>query len=193
MFFRMIFGLPGAGVITALLFLAMGWMITQEAPPTKPPVDQQITILAQLEPTPIGPKITPKPPKFTPPEDTKIEFTNKSDGVDAVEFDLEPGPEPGEIGPPIDMTGTQPTLKIPPIYPENCRSRGAEGIVMVEFDVTPEGTVTSPRVIASENACLNRAAMQAVSKWKFTPKVDSSGRAVMQRGVRTSINFKLTQ
>lgn len=191
MFFRMIFGLPGAAVITALLFLAMGWMIRQEGEIGKPgpTID---SIIPKIKESPIdGPK---PPPKSQPqaPDPIDIKFPKPVDGPGpGVPVDPIPAPTGGgtvPIGIPI---GT-PSVKFAPIYPENCRARGAQGVVMVEFDVTPEGTVVNPRVVASENSCLDRAAMNTIVKWKYQPQTDSSGRPVPQRGLRQTFNFQLT-
>jgi TonB family protein len=64
---------------------------------------------------------------------------------------------------------------------------------MVEFDVTAEGSVINPRVIASENSCLDRSALNTIQKWKYTPKTDGSGRPVPQRGLRQTFNYQLTE
>lgn len=191
MFFRMIFGLPGAAFITALLFLAMGWMIRQEGEIGTPgPVID--SIIPKMKETP--PDQPPPPREKLPdqPAPPVIDFPTPSPNPGR-NIPVDPMPDPGPSGRIIDFpTGTQPTIRIPPTYPENCRARGAQGVVMVEFDVTAEGTVVNPRVIASENSCLDRAAMQTISKWKYTPKTDSSGRPVPQRGLRQTFNFQLT-
>lgn len=192
MFFRIIFGLPGAAVVTALLFLAMGWMIRQEAQPLPPTPTPDFDILAKLKPTP--PKPTPpRPEPLDLPEPIDIDFPDPVDNPGPnVPVEKLPGPtERGGIR--LDPISTQPTIRIPPAYPENCRARGAQGVVMVEFDVTAEGAVVNPRVIASENSCLDRAAIQTISKWKYQPQTDSSGRPVPQRGLRQSFNFQLTE
>lgn len=192
MFFRWIFGMPGAAVITAVLFLAMAWLVRQEAeigtPP--PPVDSIIPKIDDSKPRP-----DPKPRPVAPdaPKPIEIDNTERSKKPGPI-FDFD-GPGPiidGEDGIDIDFTGTKPAVTFAPMYPENCRARGAQGVVVVEFDVTPEGQVINPRVIASENSCLNRAATTTISKWKYSPKTDSSGRAVAQRGLRQSFKFELT-
>lgn len=193
MFFRMIFGLPGAAIVTALLFLAMGWMVRmQDVTIVDPPPPVGKITFKEPEPNilPIGPRTKPGPAPETP----KIDFPKPFDGSgDGVPTDPLPGPTGRGTGPIVLPVGTPPTVKFAPIYPENCRARGAQGVVMVEFDVTPEGTVVNPRVIASENSCLDRAALQTISKWKFSPQTDADGRAIAQRGLRQTFNFQLTE
>jgi protein TonB len=191
MFFRMIFGLPGAAIITALLFLAMGLMIKQDAQPTAPIDAPDFSILAELEPS----DSKPKPPtrvKTVAPPPVEIDFVPPSDKPGPTSIDKIPGPNIDGGGPIGNWYGTPPTIRIAPTYPENCRARGAQGVVMVEFDVTADGAVVNPRVIASENSCLDRAALNTISKWKFQPQTDSSGRPIPQRGLRQSFNFQLT-
>lgn len=192
MFFRMIFGLPGAAIITALLFLAMGWMIRQEGQIGKPgPVID--SIIPKIKETTIDP---PLPGHELPAQPTTpaIDFPNPVPNPGpSIPIEGLPGPTGGGTGPIGIPIGTPPTVKFAPVYPENCRARGAQGVVMVEFDVTTEGTVVNPRVIASENSCLDRAAMNTIVKWKYQPQTDSSGRPVPQRGLRQTFNFQLTE
>ena len=191
MFFRMMFGLPGAAIITALLFLAMGWMIRQDGEIVTPPPQVGSIIPKIKEPEP-----TVKPPRPQPPAQPttpKIEFPKPVNGPGpGVPTGPITGPTGGGTGPIGIPSGTPPSVTFAPIYPENCRAKGAQGIVMVEFDVTADGAVVNPRVVASENSCLDRAALQTISKWKFSPQTDADGRAVAQRGLRQTFNFQLT-
>lgn len=193
MFFRMLFGLPGAAIVTALLFLVMGWMIRQE--PTIGKVPPTIdSIVPKLKDDSERPPKTPPTTKPTQPDAPKIKFEKTTENPGGIKIDEIPGPvidRGGGIS--VDPGGTMPTIRIPPAYPENCRARGAQGVVMVEFDVTADGAVVNPRVIASENSCLDRAALTTISKWKYQPQTDSSGRPIPQRGLRQSFNFQLTE
>ncbi len=57
-----------------------------------------------------------------------------------------------------------------PAYPAIARRRGYEGVVVIEFTVTPEGWATQPRVDASSgHACLDEAALDALRSWRFNP------------------------
>lgn len=190
MLFRMIFDLPGAAVVTALLFLAMGWMVRQEGKTTPPPPAVGKVTFKEPEPQilPVGPEIKPGPAPETP----KIEFPKAAGPGAGVPTDPITGPTGGGAGPIGIPIGTPPSVKFAPIYPENCRARGAQGVVMVEFDVTAEGAVVNPRVIASENSCLDRAALNTISKWKYQPLTDSSGRPIPQHRLRQTFNFQLT-
>lgn len=193
MFFRMFFGVPGAAIVTAALFLAMAWMIRQQEVIVDPEPHETPRIVRQIIDSELVGPIKRERPKIEAPKpiDTRENIDPiKTTGIPITYETTSSGPGGGKLD--FGFTGTQPSVKFAPIYPENCRARGAQGTVLVEFDVTPEGTVINPRVIATENACLDRAAMQTIQKWKFTPKKDDSGRAVAQRGLRQSFNFQLT-
>lgn len=193
MFFRMIFGLPGAAFVTGFLFFAMAWMVRQEAQPLPPDDPPKIDILAKLKPTSFEKRQLP--PRVIPddPPDIVIE-TAPPQRNPGPEFKIDPIPDPGPRDGKIDFpTGMQPTVRIPPPYPDNCRARGAQGVVIVEFDVTAEGTVVNPRIVSSANSCLDRTVLNTIQKWKYQPKQDGNGRPVMQRGVREFFNFQLTE
>lgn len=193
MFFRMFFGLPGAAIITALLFLAMGWMVRQEAPPAEPVEAPDISILAKLKPTPPRARVEPPPrEKVEQPPETKIDFPKSKDPGGIREFDPLPGPTKGD-GPITLPKVLTPTVRIPPGYPENCAVKGVEGVVVVEFDVTPDGAVASPRIISSSSSCFDRAVMRAIINWKYSPQFDDDGRPVSRRNVRETLVFELEE
>lgn len=59
-------------------------------------------------------------------------------------------------------------LKVPPIYPEAARRKGAEGTVIVEALVGANGMVERTRILSS-TSLLDDAAAQSVSQWVFKP------------------------
>ncbi|MFP6655686.1 MAG: TonB family protein [Myxococcota bacterium] len=84
-----------------------------------------------------------------------------------------------------------PMVRVPPQYPERAAQRGIEGRVLIEFTITKLGSVTDAKVVAYEpSKIFNRAALKAVSQWKYNPKI-VDGQAVEQRGQRISIPFRL--
>lgn len=78
-----------------------------------------------------------------------------------------------------------------PAYPRSCLAKGVSGAVIVEFDVTPEGSVTNARIISSPDKCFNAEVLRAISKFRYPPATDEAGRAVWRRGVRETITFDL--
>ncbi|NJO35239.1 MAG: energy transducer TonB [Rhodospirillales bacterium] len=89
-------------------------------------------------------------------------------------------------------TSATPTIRIAPPYPEACASKGIEGVVQVQFDVTAEGEVTNVVILSAPDRCFHRAVLKAVSGWKYSPDM-RDGRAAMRRGVRETFVFELTE
>jgi protein TonB len=84
-----------------------------------------------------------------------------------------------------------PLVRIEPDYPARAAQRGIEGYVVVEFTITPAGTIKNARVIRAEpNGVFDSSALAAVSRWKYNPKVEN-GAAVARTGVRVKLNFQL--
>jgi len=84
-----------------------------------------------------------------------------------------------------------PLVRIEPDYPARAAQRGIEGYAVVQFTITPAGTVKDPIVIDAEpDGVFDSAAVSAVSRWKYNPKMEG-GIAVERRGIRVKLAFKL--
>ncbi len=84
-----------------------------------------------------------------------------------------------------------PLVRIEPDYPARAAQRGIEGYVIVEFTISPAGTIKNARVIRAEpNGVFDASALAAVSRWKYNPKIEN-GTAVARNGVRVKLNFPL--
>lgn len=59
-------------------------------------------------------------------------------------------------------------LKVPPVYPTLARSMNIHGLVKVEAEVNPNGTVKSVQVKGG-HPLLTQSAVTAVGHWKFEP------------------------
>jgi len=89
-------------------------------------------------------------------------------------------------------TNVIPLVRIPPRYPRRAASRGIEGWVKIEFTISEQGTVKDAAVIAAQPGnTFNRAALQAIKRWKFKAKV-IDGEAFEQRAVQV-LQFKLSK
>ncbi len=63
---------------------------------------------------------------------------------------------------------------IPPRYPPDAARRGEEGVVVLEVAVAADGDATGVGVYVSSGfARLDRAARDAVARWRFKPKLDA--------------------
>lgn len=193
---RMVIGVPGAMVVTALLFLAMAYMVRQQAQLADEAETLNINITQQLKDTDLSSnKVFKRPTLDTPPPPPPA-VTDPSnrpalDGVRAAVPDLNVNLNVGTgFNPDRDA---QPLVRIPPQYPERCMTRAAaKETVFVEFDVTPDGTTTNIRVVDSTNSCLNSAASKSVERWKYQPKIVEN-KAEWRRGVQTAITFELEE
>ena len=91
----------------------------------------------------------------------------------------------------IEDYDARPALRVPPQYPERCAvGARTEERVIVEFDVTKDGATENIRVIESTKACFNKAAISAVAKWRYRPKIQS-GKVVERKNVQTTIVFSI--
>jgi protein TonB len=82
-------------------------------------------------------------------------------------------------------------VKVAPVYPAHARQQKIEGYVDVEFTVSSTGRVTDPVVVDADPAGIfDRAALNAVSRFKYKPRV-SGGKPVEVAGVRNRITFEL--
>lgn len=194
---RLFIGLPGAAAVTLFLFLFMKAMITGETRLEDEKSAIKIDITAQRAETDLNrlnqdfkrPTLdTPPPP---PPAVTDPSNRPSLNGVRAAVPQINTNLNIGTgFNPDRDA---QPLVRIPPQYPERCMSRAAASeTVFVEFDVTPDGTVTNVRVIDSTNSCLNSSAIRSVERWKYQPKIVDNV-AQPRRGVQTAITFQLAE
>jgi len=195
---RLVSGIPGAVIVTTVLFLLLATVIQQqqevqlsEDRSVEINVTRQLEDNTQQRPEDFQRPVLDQPP---PPPPTV------SDPSFRPSMAVEMGALPDFSGADIDIgTGfnpdrdAQPLVRIPPQYPTQClRAASNLETVVVEFDVTPEGSVVSPRVIDSTNACFNRAALRAVERWRYQPRVIDNV-AQPRFGVRTAIDFGMEE
>jgi protein TonB len=77
-----------------------------------------------------------------------------------------------------------------PAYPAEARRKRYEGTVMLFVEVNEDGSVGRASIEASSGyEILDRAALDAVKQWKFTP-AQQDGRSVRSEG-RVPIEFVL--
>ena len=84
------------------------------------------------------------------------------------------------------------TRFVPPEYPARALDRGTQGWVDIEFTVAADGTTRDAIVRAAEPAgVFDRAALQAVGRWRYEPRV-VDGIVVDQR-VEARVRFQLKE
>ncbi len=86
-----------------------------------------------------------------------------------------------------------PLVQVPPNYPPREISRGTEGWVLIEFNITLFGAVVDPIVIDSDPArVFDSAALRAIQRWKYKPKIVDN-KPVAQYGKEQLITFEIEE
>jgi len=76
-------------------------------------------------------------------------------------------------------------------YPSRAQARGIEGWVHLRFDVTPEGATDNVVVVDSDPPdTFDRAAVEAVKRYKYKPRVEN-GAPVVRPGVEVVLSFEM--
>jgi protein TonB len=137
-----------------------------------------------------------KPPEQPPPPPQMNMARNlKPEGavgeiVPMVDSDLELA-EASNLGAGGSDRDAVPIVRIDPEYPMRAKQRGIEGWVTVRFTVDKVGRVTDARVVSARPAnVFDKAAITAVRKWKYNPRIEG-GAAVERPGLETTLRFTL--
>ncbi|MCA1733948.1 MAG: energy transducer TonB [Acidobacteria bacterium] len=79
------------------------------------------------------------------------------------------GPADRILRPGGDVTMPRVLARTDPVYPEIAREIRLRGIVVLECIIGRDGRVRDPRVARSAHPLLDRAAIDAVTQWRFEP------------------------
>lgn len=138
----------------------------------------------------------PPPPPEVPPETPPQEMDNIDPNTPTIKIAAPTVTANTEIGGPGGMNIAEgdylPIVRVAPVYPARALSRGLEGYVDLSFTVTPTGTVEDPVIMYSTSSLFDRAATQAVLKFKYKPRV-VDGVPVAVPNVKTRISFKIEE
>lgn len=141
------------------------------------------------------PEKPPKPPE-TPPETPPQDMDNIDPNAPTINVAPPTVSADTTIGGPGGMNIAEgdylPIVRVAPVYPARALSRGLEGYVDLSFTVTTTGTVRDPIVMFSTSSLFERAAVRAVLKFKYKPRV-VDGVPVDVPGVKTRITFKIEE
>lgn len=182
-FFRWMFGVPLAAAITAGLFLTMSALIKSD-PNLLPERNlAKPVITSKLKDTDPKPKWerTPLPDA---PDDPDVEPYRPTGGKGDVVIDIKPQPV-GPIGDRLPGLNRGTTIQVAPPYPDACRAKGIEGVVLVQFDITDRGETTNIQIISSPDRCFDRDVIRAVRGWRFPTE--------SRRGVTEAIRFTFVE
>ena len=198
---RYVFAIVVGTLVTLTLLFVMHLLIAYgEAALTKPRERHQLEFVRvkrneNVQTEDIQPEKPPPPPQVPPDQPPQ-----QSDDVnpDAISVNVS-APTPNsdlDIGGPGSMNVAEgdylPIVRVAPVYPARALSRGIEGYVDMGFTVTTTGAVKDPVVLYSTSSLFERAATQAVLKFKYKPRV-VDGQPVEVPNVKTRITFKIEE
>jgi len=80
--------------------------------------------------------------------------------------------------------------RVNPIYPEEAKKAGIQGVVLLETKIDKQGQVSRVVILKSESSVLNKAAVDAVKQWVYEPYfLDGKATPVL---FPVTVRFKLT-
>ncbi len=197
-------------LITLVLFWLMQTMVLNSQNGLQPTDDMKMVEFVRLKrDTPLKtrerelpekkpPEKRPPPPKMKSAQRRRVDTATPHIDMPNLDFptqsakiggSLTGGLEMGEFNGEIS-SNLVPIFRVPPRYPMRAANRRIEGWVKVEFTISKLGTVKDAKIVESHpNNVFNRAALSAIAKWKFKPRV-IAGRSVEQRALQI-LEFKV--
>ncbi len=149
-------------------------------------------------PDPPPPEKRPPPPKMQMQQAHVTQNIVPQMNMPHLDIPLQSGRFNGSILAGLQMwqgkisTNVIPLVRIQPRYPMRAANRRIEGWVKVEFTITEQGTVKDAIVVeAQPGKIFNKAALQAIRRWKFKAKIQG-GEAFEQRAIQV-LQFKLSK
>jgi protein TonB len=189
--------LPVAATVTIGLFMMMRNLIDVgevEIPIVEDPPDIEISF--DIVPVdPIIDRFDPIDIDLAPPDRVRIETPAAAvdSEVHAINVAVLPTIEAAEVTtttPFIPDQNVQPYFRLRPTYPPRMANRGVSGSCRIGFDVTPQGGTANVRALSCTNDGFSRAAIQAVSGWRYQPRV-VDGQPRMREGMAVVIEFEM--
>jgi protein TonB len=184
-----------AVVITNVIILVMLSLIATDTPELKE-AGIRIAPFVMVPPPPPDvrkdtPPVKPLEPLETPqwqPAEVSLDFDGPTTFINGPSDAIDLGKEKLEFN---GGGGVVAYLKVEPVYPSRQLSRGIEGYVDLSFDITPAGSTTNIRVIASQpQGAFDKSAIDALKKWKYKVPLEA-GIATGQRDMMTRISFAI--
>ncbi len=150
-------------------------------------IDREETLEKRRQDKPVLER--PERTTIQPPRITSDDFGDEF-GSTVFEPTIPAVPTAGGI--PMGSDGeVRPVFRAAAVYPPAAAARGQEGWVQVQYDVSASGAVVNAMVVGSEpGTVFDSAALTAVSRWRFTPRV-VEGIAVERIGMQTILRFNL--
>jgi protein TonB len=119
-----------------------------------------------------------KPEQAPPPPDISMSKASLEPSTDfssvVSDLNVSDGIADGLAGGAGSDRDAVPLVRIEPDYPMRARQRGIEGFVHVAFTISKAGTVKDVEIVKSQPpGTFDKAAITAVSRWKYNPKIVS--------------------
>ncbi len=163
---------------------------TLEAPvyiaPIAPIIAEHETIEeVKKETKPNPPEDTVEPPPVAPRE---LEKYTPTDGGFTTDLGYRQPQITGGGGIKLAAGGLVQQVMVPPTYPSRALTRGIEGYVDVQFEVTAMGSTQQVVVLRSDpEGVFERAATRAVKRWKYLPDEERTQVEILQERIRFAI------
>ncbi len=91
----------------------------------------------------------------------------------------------------VQDSQARPIVRVEPRYPIKAAKNGIEGWVQLLFDINELGEVVNVKVVDAEpKRIFNKAAKQALQKWKYQPQ-KAKGKSIMQQGLSVLLSFNM--
>lgn len=76
-------------------------------------------------------------------------------------------------------------------YPQVCKEKGIEGKVIVSLEIDKRGNIVNHEFVSFPCTDLRDAVKNSLSKFSFTPAINSNGQAITSR-ITMPVKFELT-
>ena len=193
-------GISLGGTITFTLFVLMAFLVRNNnlglivpQPPItvsvyQTPEDQEPNIIDRhILPPPVAPKMPPQQTVDVEQVESNVQFHYQ-----APTLTMKPSLKGLGLNAPSDRDA-RPIVRVNPKYPVDASRNGIEGWVKLGFDIGTLGEVINVRILdANPKHIFNKAAKQAVKKWKYRPKM-VEGNPVIQQNFSVQLDFKMDQ
>lgn len=193
--------LLGAAV-TFALFVLMAYLIsggeTRHEPPEAPTTIEIVQTeadqdIASRDRTPPPPPEPPEQPPESPPQEPQQSDDSVGFNLNVGDVDID-GANTGLSGPSTGMTrdgDAQPLVRVEPSYPPAAARDGINGWVRLRFTINETGGVEDIEIIDAEpRRVFDRAARQALRRWRYAPKV-VDGTPQRQEGMTVQLDFNI--
>ncbi|UNK57111.1 TonB family protein [Pseudoxanthomonas daejeonensis] len=189
--------LVGAAFLLGWLLFALVWLAGRGDDTTTPgpakPVAEPVAFEPLPRPMAAGDAATPLP---APTEEARVVEQAPAPAPAPAPVETTPLPPSIDEAAPVAGQAMQAPSPLPeqspsPRYPLDALRRGETGTVILQVQVDAQGQPVSIDVSQrSGSRDLDRAAVEAVSRWRFSPALDAAGNAV-PGGLSVPVDFKL--